>query len=465
MAATESRGGRESGIPVQRHKIPIEEVVQAWQSERPRLHRTLPLNSVLTSTIPLYTENGEITPQGWVLSKVLQQKKQLRDLSQPQADELTARVLDIPKSWAVLLRFMTNKNPGSSLNRQQVFEQFLLKPEYFFGDVTEPLISLATRIDGLKREDWEKVQTEINEKYGGQDSGNQLGALTLPPVPDTTRMVRDAFMAGAEYSSSAAFGLNRAPSRATKSHEDFRPVSNDTLVAVGLAAIETLHQNEPALSGHSFFYQSLFEAPKQETIAETKTKNTTPISASWEEPAVKVMLPGDSDRSSEQPIEAEIDIAPIIELQIPVKFYTRTFLRSLLNLGLYAGGVFSLWEAKISLDVANAIQAEIDPTSKDVAKIDEKLEILDGRYRRNRSEYTLTRQQDRIAQLNKDGELIKADSVALLNDKKGKQEKIEPAVDAHNNQSRDTVWKTVLGGALLGRKLIWRVLKGLKDFG
>lgn len=261
MAVTaETAAGQ--GLPVTRLSLSHEEVVRSWQAERPRLSRTVPVSSVLKDTIPLYTINGEITPQGWLISKTLRYKNQLRELTQEQADQRTATTLGIPCSWAVLFRMMTNVNPGSNITRPQTFEQFLMKPEYYFDNATKPLMDLATKVDALKKSDWERMQEEVAEKHRDGGEGNQFGDLTMRPS-DLTKIVRQAFIIGADYATTVALGLNGSLTT-RPGYKEFERY--DTLLATGLAAVEILHTNRLVRSGHNFFYTGLFNTAHGETV-------------------------------------------------------------------------------------------------------------------------------------------------------------------------------------------------------
>lgn len=403
-----------NSISTYRLVVPKDEILESWHADKPRLHKGLPLKKVLhanTSDIPLLSERGVVTPQGWLLSKVLRDRNDLLGMPQSVADTLTARALDVPKSWAVLFRLMTNVTPGS-ITRKEALELFVARPERHFAEATQPLLNLATKVDAFQRDDWERVQEQLAEKHRQGASRNKLDDLVSAP-DDLTQMVGQAFITGADYSTISAFQGVRTLAEIRRIDREF--ARYDGFVGIDLAAVETLHASDLRRCGHDFFYSGLFGFTNQEVMTGNREFMTTVTPQEPEAPEGKTTLVAYQPAGpivnnslpdalatlartnaekraiqSRPPAPASPVEQPALEHKVVVctpepptkkdqKFNRSGLFKKGARLatsgGLYLGGVFSLFKAWGNFELIRKLDALVEPRRPEVQSLDK--QILD----------------------------------------------------------------------------------------
>lgn len=294
MISAERSG--EVTIANRRLHLDTQVLASSWGNTRPNIQRSVSLAEALHRPPRVCTERGVLTPQGWILSQAVPFNDELSQMSQQQADELMAKTLRWSRARAVLCRHLMNLHPGKNLTRRETVAQALTRLDYFFGDTTEELLELATRIDSLTAEDWRKVSEklfDLKSQTAQSLLGSPLGLQLTSPL-DLTRITEDAFRTAAKYSAEAAHGIN--PVRADAGY--FDPVVNDVFVAAGRAGLEVLHRGELQAQGHKFTYKALFlnGIAKQETARVNATQR---LETKRVAPSVSLSVPSNDGVAAE----------------------------------------------------------------------------------------------------------------------------------------------------------------------
>lgn len=401
-----------NGISNRRVHLSVEELVEMWSIERPRLQRPVSAIEAIHRPPRPYSESGLYSPQGWILSKAIPFPGELREITQQQADELMAQVLRYPRAMAVLVRHLTNIHPGRGLTRREGFVHVLTKPEYFLGDSVGKLNDLAARIDRLSRIGWD----DLYEKLLDLKSQNRISLLGAPlavqissPL-DLTKITAAAFQTGARYSSIAALGDNPAEFKASYTELG----QNEMFVAAGWAALEVFHERDLASQGHQFVYEGLFSEVKVlPKPAEARQTPNTPAT-----PEVVRMIV-DENSPAEHPYRDDTRV------QIrgrSKRIGRRALLISSLTLTSF-GVADIIWGVNVHPSSQRRVASELR-----VSRIEKRIAI-------NSEELGLTRNPEKIAQLLEERTILLADKDYLVTEYAKVKEATQPQQTEANNRT------------------------------